>query len=287
MSLYLNKPTRFLERLHFGAGTEPLETLCCAGFQLEAWRCKPFAKHLIEWLPDYALTEEELSLHHGNAYDRICAAAVRVYTSNKYQKRGEAGEIALHAVCRDYFDTIPISPRVFYQSASNDVVKAFDMVHARFPSTGLEIWLGESKLYQNRADAIADAIQSVQKHLEGGFLENEKLLLGPQIPKSAPHYEELRALFASQTSLDKLLRSAVIAIGILADSESVARAKECDQLYVTSAVKELNELVARLRAKPFSPSVRVNLIYIPLLNKEHFVDAFDHRLKGLTHDRPD
>jgi hypothetical protein len=192
MSPYLNKPRRLLERLHFSDGDNPLETLCCAGFEFQAWRCKPFAKHLIEWLPDYALTEDELKLHHGDAYDKLCEAAVRVYKSKRYEKRGEAGEIALHAVCRDYFGTIPISPRVFYQSASNDVVKAFDMVHAKLDGPDPEIWLGEAKLYGDRARAIADAIASIQEHVAQGFLENEKLLLGPQIPKTTPRYEEVR-----------------------------------------------------------------------------------------------
>lgn len=35
----------------------------------------------------------------------------------------------LHAVCRDFFGTIPIAPRVFYLTSSNDVVKSFDMAH--------------------------------------------------------------------------------------------------------------------------------------------------------------
>jgi hypothetical protein len=36
---------------------------------------------------------------------------------------------------------------VFYKSASNDVIRAFDMVHARLPlNEPVELWLGESKL---------------------------------------------------------------------------------------------------------------------------------------------
>ena len=67
----------------------------------------------IEWLPEYALPEDGLAVTHANIYVKLREAAVRVYTSEKYTKRGEAGEITLHAICRDYFDTLPISPRVF------------------------------------------------------------------------------------------------------------------------------------------------------------------------------
>jgi hypothetical protein len=287
MTAYSRKPSRFLEKLHFSSETKPVETLCCAGFQMQAWRCKPFARHLIEWLPDYALTEDELDLHHGNAFDKISQAAVRVYTSEKYQTRGEAGEIALHAICRDFFDTIPISPRVFYQSASNDVVKAFDMVHARIIENDVEIWLGEAKLYQNRPAAIAEAIRSVQKHLTEGFLTNQKLLLGPQIPKNAPHYSTIRALFSSQASIDRLLESAVIAIGILCDSDAVAAATKRDPPYVRSVTDELQEMLSDVREAAFSKTVRINLIYVPLLSKTKLADAFDKRLKGLQDDDAD
>ena len=282
MSVYAKMPHRFLDRLHFAEAANPTETLCCAGFEFSAWRCNAFAKHLIEWLPDYALTEQELNLHHGDAYDKLCEAAVRVYKSKKYERRGEAGEIALHAVCRDYFGTVPISPRVFYQSASNDVIKAFDMVHAKLDGPEIEIWLGESKLYADRVRAIGDAITSIRTHVEQGFLANEKLLLGPQIPRSTPRYEEVRELFRSQTSLDKLLGSAVFAIGILADSGVVQNAATTDATYKAAAGIEFSDVLRRLTKSGLCADLKIALIYIPISKKADLSAAFDQRLKGLT-----
>jgi Cap4 SAVED domain len=185
MALYDTKPDRFLECRYSVKTANPNVEIYCAGFELNTWRAAPFAYHLVEWLPDYALPEEELqAINHANAVVKLRQAAIRVYTSDKYKKRGEAGEIALHAICRDFFDTIPISPRVFYKSTSNDVIKSFDLVHARFPKNQpFEIWLGESKLYTNPADAMTDAIKSINDHIDRGFLTSQKLLLGPQIPK--------------------------------------------------------------------------------------------------------
>jgi hypothetical protein len=185
MGTYDQKPERFLDKLHdLSSGPLPSSALC-AGFETGVWRSEGFAFHLAEWLPEYALPEEELGISHANSLAKINQAAIRVYTSPKYEKRGEAGEIALHAVCREFFSTIPISPRVFYKSASNDVVKAFDMVHARLlEGRPVEIWLGESKLYQDGSAAIRDAVESIRTHIDAGFLSNEKLLIGPQIPKS-------------------------------------------------------------------------------------------------------
>lgn len=282
MSVYNVKPRRFLERLYFGDNGNPVEGICCAGFELNAWRCVPFAEHLIEWLPEYALPEDELNVTHANIYVKLKKAAVRVYTSAKYAKRGEAGEIALHAICRDYFDTLPISNRVFYKSASNDVVKAFDMVHARFPEKGgVELWLGESKLYKDSVDAITEALTSVTKHLEQGFLKEQKLILGPQIPKTTPRYDELLDLFEPQTSIDRFLASGVFVIGILSNSVACRSARSITKNYKEALEKELQELAGRLTASGITKDIRVNLIYVPLADKEAFVSAFDSKLKGL------
>jgi hypothetical protein len=282
LSAYNHKPTRFLERLYFDESGNPVDSICCAGFELKAWRCIPFAEHLIEWLPEYALPEDELSVTHANMYVKLKKAAVRVYTSEKYKKRGEAGEITLHAVCRDYFDTLPITPRAFYKSASNDVIKAFDMVHARFPEAGgVELWLGESKLYANRQQAIAEALKSVREHLEQGFLKEQKLLLGPQIPKSTPRYKELLELFEPQTSLDKFIAAAVFVIGVVANSEACAAAHQIDEAYTAALEVEFSALSQTLSQSGLTENIRVLLLYVPLADKEGFVTAFDAKLKGL------
>ena len=282
MSVYEQKPERFLANIHPMNGGPLSVSAYCANFELGRWRCKPLAFHLLEWLPEYALPEEELQVNHANSLLKINQAAVRVYTSPKYAKRGEAGEIALHAICRDFFGTIPISPRVFYKSASNDVVKAFDMVHARL-SEGcpVEIWLGESKLYEDGKAAIADAITSIRTHVDAGFLTNEKLLLGPQIPKSTPRYEEIIKLFSKQATLDALLSQAVFVIGIFCDSDSAIKAVAQDAAYLSGSKAELEALAAIIAKSGLSALLRLELVYIPLASKAALVTEFDARLKGL------
>jgi len=279
---YDNKPERFLKRLYQQVETTPYAELICAGFEAKEWRCGAFAFHLAQWLPEYALPEEELRFTHGNSLEKIRAAAVRVYTSEKYKTRGEAGEIALHAICRDFYNTIPISPRVFYKSSSNDVVKAFDLVHARFPEDGnVEIWLGESKFYADSGAAIASAIRSITAHLDRGFLTNQKILLGPQIPRTVPRYDEIRALFKSQTSLDDLLSNASFVIGVLSDSAAVKASSNADPSYLASAQAELEALASRLTAAGFGKGIRFLIFYVPLASKDALAKAFDDRLKGL------
>jgi hypothetical protein len=177
---------------------------------------------------------------------------------------------------------LPISPRVFYKSASNDPIKAFDMVHARFPSGGgVELWLGESKLYADTKDAITEALKSVIQHLDQGFLRQQKFLLGPQIPKTTPHYDELLELFEPQTSLDKFIAAGVFVIGILSNSQACGAATTINDGYRAALGQEFALIQQRLSKSGLTKSIRVVLLYVPLGSKDAFVDAFDVKLKGL------
>lgn len=282
MSDYNEYPSGFLTRLYppepdgFGSNAY------CAGFELQAWRCDEFAWHLASWLPDYALVESELRAGPGDWLLRLREAAARVYTSKKFRNRGEVGEIALHAICREFFGTTPIAPRVFYKTASNDVVKAFDLVHARIAQTGpIEVWLGESKIYRRGQIAIKSAVTSIGSHIKRGFLSNEKLLIGPTVPKDTPRYEEIRALFKQQTSLDELMKHAVFPVAILSDSSGAIAAQKQDEAYLAAAKAELNTLAAYIQANGLNAALRIVLIYVPLATKLDLLKAFDKRLKGL------
>jgi hypothetical protein len=282
LSVYEQKPERFLKEIHCSAPGQNPTLAYCADFELGQWRCRPLAFHLAEWLPDYALPEEELRVNHANSLLKLTQAAVRVYTSAKYLKRGEAGEIALHAICRDFFGTIPISPRVFYKSASNDVVKAFDMVHARLPANApVEIWLGESKLYTKGKLALSEAIKSIRGHIDAGFLANEKLLLGPQIPKATPRYDEIIEIFKKQSTLDNFLAHAVFVVGILCGSKAAKAASNHTAKDLADSKSELDALAAALSASGLSQQIKLVLVYIPLASKVDLVKEFDKRLKGL------
>ena len=282
-SHYNNIPKRLLTPIAEDLSTSPQKTSYCAGYELSAWRCNSLADHLMEWIVDYALSEDELSVHHGNLYIRLKEAAARIYTSAKYKQRGEVGEIALHAVCRDFFGTIPIAPRVFYLTASNDVVKSFDMVHVRYiEGKKPELWLGESKFYTDPKDAISAAIESISTHIDRGFLNNQKLLLGPQVSKSIPHYQEIKDLLSTQTSIDELFKNAVFPVFIACDSKTTkARKKHCAD-YINEIAGELDSLNSSLIASGLHKKIRLLLIYIPLAGKSKLAAAFDKRLKGVS-----
>jgi hypothetical protein len=277
---YENVPNCILTRL-----TQPNESLesYCAGFELSEWRCSGLADNLIEWIIDYALKSDELrDTNHTNTYVRLKQAASRVYTSEKYERRGEVGEIAAHAVCRTYFDTIPVAARVNYLSASNDPVKAFDLVHVRYVGDdNIELWLGEAKFFKDRNSAIKDAISSIGGHIQAGFLKNEKLLLGPQVSNDIPHSAKIKKLLSAEASLDDLISSAVFPVLIAANSDATAGHTSANADYSQEVDAEMKALWGKLQESGLTKRIKLKLIYVPLRDKDALNKAFDERLKGL------
>ncbi|MBI1200867.1 MAG: DUF1837 domain-containing protein [Rhodopseudomonas sp.] len=149
------------------------------------------------------------------------------------------------------------------------------------PTGGAELWLGESKLYADTKKGIIEALKSVKEHLNQGFLKQQKLLIGPQIPKHTPHYHELMELFEPQTSLDKFVTASVFVIGILSNSNACATAKTIDDSYKAALKNEFFVLKESLAKSGLTKNIRVLLLYIPLADKDAFVKAFDTKLKGL------
>lgn len=282
LSSYHAKPKTLLTEVSYEDASEPLAAAYCAGFELKAWRCNQLADHFIEWLADYALKEDELRVDHSNMYVKLRQAAARIYNSEKYKKRGEVGEIALHAICREFFDTIPIAPRVFYLTSSNEVVKSFDLVHVRYIDDNPELWLGEAKFFEDRGKAVLSAIKSVREHIDQGFLHNEKLILGPQISRNIPRYEEIRDLLSSEKSLDSLFASAVFPICIASDSDVTCIAEAIDDSYCEGIRKEAEGLAQSIEESGLLSTIRIVLIYLPLGSKTQLAEAFDLRLKGLN-----
>lgn len=79
----------------------PLLAGMCAGFEGGQWRRDQLADQILEWLPEFALSEQDLAeFGLANALRALRDAAQYVYTSAKYGRRGKVGEILLHAIVR-------------------------------------------------------------------------------------------------------------------------------------------------------------------------------------------
>jgi hypothetical protein len=255
----------------------------CPGFELKKWRCERLAAHLLDWLPDFAISHDDLPPKIENITDYrklIEDAAERIYKTDKSDTRGEIGELLLHAICRQFSGTFPAVSKVYYKDSSNDVVKGFDLVHTRYDekASELQLWLGEAKFYKSGADAVSDAITSIQKHLDAGFLTSEKILVGSKISRDTPGYSQLEFLFDRDTPLDQIFQRLIIPVLIAYDSSSTASYDD-DNSYNAALLSEVTRFQKSLSTK-LPTNISLFCFYFPMHNKQMLISEFDRRLGG-------
>ena len=215
------KPDRFLEPLERYPDLDPPLNALCANFDGGEWRCAQLALHLIKWLPEFALKwSERTSFDSATGVAQLARAARLVYTTDKYGKRGEFGELLLHAVMRHEFGTEPAIAKLFFKDATNDTVKGFDAVHVvETPAAELELWLGEVKFYTNISAAMNHVVAELQSHTERDYLKDEFVLIANKLDPKWPLTKRLKAALDYENApLDSIFERIRIPVLLTYDS---------------------------------------------------------------------
>ena len=274
------RPDPFLTVRVHNVDLEPSVSGLCAGYERGEWRAKQLADHVMDWLPEFALTASECeTLGHQNATKLMRSAAKRVYDSEKFKNRGEFGEILLHAAIRQVFDSLPAVSKIFYKSANNDTVKGFDAVHVVGPPDDLELWLGEAKFYDDCARAITDVVAELNKHLETNYLRDEFALIVNKIDPKWPHAAVLQKLLQPEVSLDEVFTRVCIPILLTYDSPCIAAHRSCDTVFAKAFEQEITKHYTNFSGRQLPPEIRIHLFLLPLLEKKALTEVLDGKLK--------
>ncbi len=280
----LAKPDPFLEiRSH---RKDLIPHLCglCVGYELKRWRTSGLADHIMEWLPEFALTANEIAaMQHANSVAMIRKAANAVYKTKKFSKRGEFGELFLHAAIRQVYDSSPAISKIYYKSANNDTVKGFDAVHVVGQPNHLELWLGEAKFYDKASRAITDCVKELETHLGTDYLRDEFVLISNKLDAVSPHSKQLARLLSPNTSLDEVFKRVCIPVLLTYDSDCVNQYDECSAAYIKAFELEMAthhaSFQGALGKKQLPKDVRICLFLMPLHQKKALIAALDEKLK--------
>ena len=266
-------------RIHFLDPKLGLTGLC-AGYEQTTWRSEELSRHLIEWLPDFALTyQERQALAAHNAVRQIRKAAQIIYNSPKYGQRGELGELLLHVALRQVFGTLPAVSKIYFKDSANDTVKGFDAVHVIAGDQSLELRIGESKFFADVASAINAAVASLQEHTGHEYLRREFAAIVNKIDGTWPHSERLKKLLDPNTSLDTVFDAMCIPVFLSYDSPVVQEFSEVTEEFISQLRAELCSHHETFRSKQLPHNIRLHLFLFPMGMKKNLVDAFDTRLK--------
>jgi hypothetical protein len=287
----MEHPDSFLNVIFHEIGDAGDDMALCAGFERGQWRNDQLADHVMEWLPEFALDYSELSeISHANALKMTKKAAKIVYQTQKYGLRGEFGEVLLHIAIRQVYETLPAISKIYYKSAVNETVKGFDAVHIVKKDDDIELWIGETKFYENLTKAIYDVSKEIIDHLETDYLRSEFILIKNKIDPNWPEAEKLNNLLHENTSLDEVFARVCIPILLTYDSDVVDNSVLCNEEYKEKIKDELKNAYSNLRIKldseyenKFSQKfpLTAHVILIPLKEKKKLIAALDARLKAL------
>ena len=172
-------PTVLLTRITCCEG-EPTAIALCPDFENKRWCYSKLANHVLDWLPEVALTLDERKATFQQPNKQLAAAARRFFDVEDASKRGEIGEVLLHIACRQEFASYPLIARLFYKMRSNDSVTSVDVAHVVYhpEEDELELWLGEAKLYDNVDRAKYAALRSIEGLWDFETLKEMKALKG-------------------------------------------------------------------------------------------------------------
>ncbi len=282
MSNEIKCPDPFLEVRVKDVDLNPTLLAMCAGYENNQWRAQQFASHLLEWLPEFCLKYSEIvGIGAHNMVKLLRNAATFIYDTEKVANRGEIGEIILHAIIRQEYNTYPFISKIFFKDSPNVTVKGFDCVHVVNDSDKLELWLGEAKFYKNFNEASREVCIELQSHIENDYLRKEFIAICNRI--EAQHFASQRILnlLNRNTSLDKIFDHLVFPVLITYESDTINNfSRECEELKEGIKKEVYDNYRHFVKKVPPIKSI-IHLILVPLGQKEKLIEAFDNEIRKM------
>ena len=280
MSVFDDKPDPFFDFVVHDIARSPGLTAGSAGYESGEWRNDALAEYLFEWLPEFALQYSDLEdLNSTTARKLLKKSATTVYTTEKYQRRGEFGELLLHAILREVFDSQPAISKLYFKTSTNETVKGFDAVHVVENGNNLELWLGEAKFHKDSSGAIRNVITELKDHTDADWIRKEFILIDSKINPRWKHADALRSLISERTSLDVIFDRVCVPVLLTYESQCVDSHEIVSDQFKVSLKMELEGIYKKFVANNLPP-IRIHLFLIPLHKKDVLVEILQSKLEG-------
>ncbi|WNG60280.1 DUF1837 domain-containing protein [Archangium gephyra] len=254
----------------------------CAGYEKGKWRSSMLARYLINNLIQFAFPMDEWDkATSATGAEMLRRAALTIYQTDKFENRGELGEILLFAIMRTHYDSLPLVSKFYFKSSANDTVKGFDAVHIVAGNTGLELWLGESKFHTSIDTAIHQTLKDLENHLDENYIKNEFMWVEHKTNDNFPDIDKIRQLLDDATSLDQIFPIIHVPILLTYDSPTVAAHSIVNEAYKASITEELKKHFGNFCSKNLPNHVSLHVMLIPLHSKLELAQEFDKKLKAI------
>lgn len=254
----------------------------CAGFDQNKFPFDSLVNVISKVIPEFALGyHESTHIPLPLIVEKLREAAETVYTTQKYEKRGEFGELILHLLLRDFHHSIPLLSKIYFKDTANAVVHGFDGIHITIEGEVKKLWLGESKLYKNGESGVKELAKDVKKHVNADFLKAEFKLIKRKLPENIPEIEYWRNLLSPEQKIDNIFNNIVIPLVCTYSSDTYKNHNEETKQFINDFLSECNNLNGIFNNNLISTDIEIILMLLPVPDKDELNSALDMKLKNM------
>lgn len=259
---------------------EPTLKAYHVGFDQKQFRLKSLVDVIRSVIPEFALGYHcGVNIPLNEIVDRLKEAAETVYLTDKYQTRGEFGELILHLLLRDFRGTIPLLSKIYFKDSYDVPAHGFDGVQITINGDDKKLWLGESKLYKAGDAGIRDLADDIKRHVNADYLRREFSLISKKLPNDIPEIDYWRNLMDKHQKLDVIFSGIVIPMVCTYSSDLFKNHCEDNQKYFDDFIKECTELNQKFNKLKGNISTEIILMLLPVPDKDILNKELDQRLK--------
>lgn len=288
---YKKRPDPFLVEFHANTKEGLLHSF--SGFDvryaLKKWRHENYAKHLIEWLPEFSLKASEIVNILAHNAESILARSISTFSDSEIPRDRLIAELILHSILRSRQNSEPVACKVFYKSAGK--LSEFGNAHiVQMSDQDDQLWLGLARLI--KANDMDTALEQIREILDETISETvlsaeREIIISLREPlHHQPKADSFNQALHRNSPVDDMLNILCFPILLAYDSAALSSGWLAD--YVDNLKIEIethfNTFTSELPEN--IKQVKVLIFLVPMESIEHLITAFNARCEKLEELQP-
>ena len=263
-----------------------------------------FIELLFDALVEFTFGIDAINLLSSQDIERFIDACEILYKENrKTKKEGDLGEIILHALLRDYLETLPFTGKIHFINDTGTPAKGFDIVH--ITKNCKNLILGESKMYgpfykkgvlqegiivaKKALDNLADDIRS---HFTINYMKNKFILIQQKTKTDNIEVQnkivnpvrnklrEFKNILRKCESIEELIDDIYVPLLCTYSSTLYNIKNQTLQLFIEDYSKEMKSLEQYFKNKNIQVPQNLNIILMlfPIPDKDRLIQKYYDKL---------
>lgn len=200
-----------------------------------------------------------------------------------YNSKGIFSELILHFLLRDMKGTLPLISKIYFKDSISVEAHGFDSVHV----LGNELWLGETKFYNDGKRGIKALIDDLNNHFKHDYLNEQFMIISRALVQNNKMRDEWIKKLSAAKRLDDKLRIIYIPLLCIYEDKIASdivnklnAAGTPESIYFDHAIK-MKDYFDKNNAFPNKERVQPLLILLPVKSKDKIVSAMLSRIYSM------